>query len=103
VRARGPGARRRGRRVGVEPELDPGSVAIRCGGGRIGMTGGARPSISAGKGGALAGHAGPESLAGLRRSRVAVQGKGWPQAWAGTVAGPRGSRRAEAGAGLEIE
>jgi hypothetical protein len=41
--ARGPEGGRHGRRVGVEPELDPGSV----GGARRVMTGGVRPSAFA--------------------------------------------------------
>jgi hypothetical protein len=34
---------------------------------RIGITGGAHPSASAGEGGALVGRAGPEGQSGLRR------------------------------------
>jgi hypothetical protein len=69
VRTRGPGARRRGCRVGGCPELDPGSVAGWSDGGRWLIT--HWPCVSAACGGARggkgdAGCAGPEGLAGLR-------------------------------------
>jgi hypothetical protein len=48
VRARGPGVRRRGRRVGVCLEHDPGSVAGWSGGGRRRMTRGPRASLAGG-------------------------------------------------------
>jgi hypothetical protein len=54
VRTRGPGARRRGRRVGVCPERDPGSVAGSTGGGRKKLTCGPRASVE-GSGGARSG------------------------------------------------
>jgi hypothetical protein len=45
-RARGPRTGRRGRRVGVYPELDPGSVASWCGGARLQLTRGPRVSVA---------------------------------------------------------
>jgi hypothetical protein len=73
---RGRGQGRHGRRVGVQPELDPGSVARRGGGARKRMTGGPRPSATGGgaRGGAVeAGRAGPGSArlgcGGLGRRR----------------------------------
>jgi hypothetical protein len=63
--ARGPGTRWHGRRVGVCPELDPGSVAGWCGGGRRRMTRGPRASVAGGSD-ANMGRNGPKASDGRR-------------------------------------